>query len=577
MNRTRTLCVLTAVAALALPAIGARGTVAAQIDLAPTARAVLQGEGGGGTVEVAPAAAEGVDVVASSAVTYQGLLRKAGALFTGTCDAAFRLFGSAGGSDQIGAAITTTVSPVNGLFTIALNFGTTPFEGDARHLAASVRCPAAAGGYTVLSPRTELRPVPVAHTLRPGATISATTSGNLLNIENYQAGSGRAAYFRNTGGSSSATLRVDNEGSSWGVYVESNGTGIESRSTQATGVLARRTATTGTLPAIAGYTASGSGNAVAILGEVSSSSPGSSSTAVRGDNNGTGGSGIGVWGSQAGSGYGVYGTTSGAGYGVYGTSVGGRGVYGRSASGIGVYGSSDSSRGVYGESDTNVAGYFTSNGIGTGAPTIYANNTNPDASEPAGIAIYARNAGDDATIVARNSGTGDTFRSLNAAGNGVAFAVRNNGRVWTSAVQIYGGGDLAERFETAAVEMPKPGTLMVIDEKNPGKLKPSLSAYDTKVAGIVSGAGGVNPGMVLHQEGVLDGGIEVAMVGRVYVKADARGAAIKPGDLLTSSDLPGHAMKAANHAKAQGAIIGKAMSALGKGEIGLVLVLVNLQ
>ena len=135
----------------------------------------------------------------------------------------------------------------------------------------------------------------------------------------------------------------------------------------------------------------------------------------------------------------------------------------------------------------------------------------------------------------------------------------------------------SRRYRLATPEQILAAARQVIDDKNPGTLRPSTSAYDSKVAGIVSGAGGVNPGMVLHQEGVLDGGIEVAMVGRVYVKADARGAAIKPGDLLTSSDLAGHAMKAVNHAKAQGAIIGKAMTSLAKGEVGLVLVLVNLQ
>ena len=48
--------------------------------------------------------------------------------------------------------------------------------------------------------------------------------------------------------------------------------------------------------------------------------PGSSAAAVRGTNNSTTGSGIGVWGSQAGSGFGVYGTSV-SGYGVYGSSA----------------------------------------------------------------------------------------------------------------------------------------------------------------------------------------------------------------------------------------------------------------
>ena len=51
---------------------------------------------------------------------------------------------------------------------------------------------------------------------------------------------------------------------------------------------------------------------------------------------------------------------------------------------------------------------------------------------------------------------------------------------------------------------------------------------------------------------------------------------IKPGDLLTTSDTPGHAMKVGDHTQAQGAILGKAMTGLKQGK-GLVLVLVTLQ
>ena len=48
------------------------------------------------------------------------------------------------------------------------------------------------------------------------------------------------------------------------------------------------------------------------------------------------------------------------------------------------------------------------------------------------------------------------------------------------------------------------------------------------------------------------------------------------GDLLTTSATPGHAMKVADHGKAQGAILGKAMTVLAEGQ-GMVLVLVTLQ
>jgi hypothetical protein len=77
----------------------------------------------------------------------------------------------------------------------------------------------------------------------------------------------------------------------------------------------------GTNPSTADY-------AFALHGIISSTSPGAWSAAVRGQNNGTGAFGIGVWGSQDGSGWGVYGTSV-SGIGVYG--------YASTTSGYGVY------------------------------------------------------------------------------------------------------------------------------------------------------------------------------------------------------------------------------------------------
>ena len=74
----------------------------------------------------------------------------------------------------------------------------------------------------------------------------------------------------------------------------------------------------------------------------------------------------------------------------------------------------------------------------------------------------------------------------------------------------------------------------------------------------------------------VDGRFPVALTGRVYVWVDASYGAVQPGDLLTTSDTPGHAMVVADHEQAQGAILGKAMTALPEGR-GLVLVLVSLQ
>ncbi|MCA3003981.1 MAG: hypothetical protein LW650_03985 [Planctomycetaceae bacterium] len=149
------------------------------------------------------------------------------------------------------------------------------------------------------------------------------------------------------------------------------------------------------------------------------------------------------------------------------------------------------------------------------------------------------------------------------------------GRTRTFELEITGGADIVEGFSSRAGDL-EPGTLVVIDAEHAGKVLPSCTAYDTKVAGVVSGAGGVKPGIRLGQEGVMDGDVPIAMTGRVYVKATVQGGAIRPGDLLTSSALAGHAMKANDAERRGGAVIGKAMSGLDEGT-GLVLVLVNLQ
>ena len=117
---------------------------------------------------------------------------------------------------------------------------------------------------------------------------------------------------------------------------------------------------------------------------------------------------------------------------------------------------------------------------------------------------------------------------------------------------------------------------MVIDGKNPGQLKVSDQPYDRRVAGVISGANGINPGIQMRQEGRLDGGNNVALSGRVYVQADTSNGAIQPGALLTTSTTPGRAMKVSDHLRAQGAILGKAMTGLSEGN-GMVLLLVTLQ
>jgi len=149
--------------------------------------------------------------------------------------------------------------------------------------------------------------------------------------------------------------------------------------------------------------------------------------------------------------------------------------------------------------------------------------------------------------------------------------------IYCSSITIEGGADLAEPFPIAdeGKQIPQ-GSVVVIDDQNPGQLKVSSQPYDSRVAGVLSGANGINPGIQMQQQGLLEGGKNVALTGRVYVQADASNGPIKPGDLLTTASTPGHAMRVTDHLKAQGAILGKAMTGLDNGK-GMVLVLVTLQ
>jgi len=66
----------------------------------------------------------------------------------------------------------------------------------------------------------------------------------------------------------------------------------------------------------------------------------------------------------------------------------------------------------------------------------------------------------------------------------------------------------------------------------------------------------------------------LAVLGVVPVKASAENGPIEPGDLLTTSSTPGHAMRADHFVG--GAIIGKALEGLSEGT-GVIKMLVMLQ
>lgn len=245
------------------------------------------------------------------------------------------------------------------------------------------------------------------------------------------------------------------------------------------------------------------------------------------------------------------------------------------------------------QGDGSVGATLTANnGTGGGSVTINRNDGTfagqITVSSSAGFLGLANNVGVNKFVgVGANGDGGAALYLADAAGaNSIVLEAQNGsearvsvaGTVSARVIEITGGSDLSEKFDISGGEAAiEPGMLVCIDPENPGRLVASTRSYDRTVAGVISGAGGVLPGMLMGQRGsVADGKHPVALTGRVYAWMDAGHGAIQPGDLLTTSSTPGHGMKAEEAARSHGAIIGKAMTGLKTGK-GLVLVLVSLQ
>lgn len=179
-------------------------------------------------------------------------------------------------------------------------------------------------------------------------------------------------------------------------------------------------------------------------------------------------------------------------------------------------------------------------------------------------------------LISRSSG----FQAFDNNGNmtvQIRGDVSGDGRVSTNELEITGGSDLSEHFDITNAKVDiQPGMIVSISGKQ-GELSITNSKRDKKIVGIISGANGIQTGMLMGQKGsIADGDYPVALTGRTYVLANTENGPIESGDFITSSSIPGYGMKVKNHKKSQGAIIGKAMTELEKGS-GYVLVLVNLQ
>jgi hypothetical protein len=308
---------------------------------------------------------------------------------------------------------------------------------------------------------------------------------------------------------------------------------------------------------------------------------------LRVTNTGSGGFVDGLWGQSNASnqGRGVVGYSpmgSGTNFGVWGQSdsADGRGVYGLASAGSGT------NYGVYGEtaSSTGYAGYFQGH-LGTSGTLEFGSTPrqNINLYGGGGWGMGVQQFGTVSTFFFR---IGPSFAGGNFAWYyGGSFVNGNNdpgpggirnmrldggGNLFVRGTVNPGGADFAEMLPAKAGL--EPGDVLAIGPD--GQLTLSTAAYQKTLAGVYS----TKPGLVggAPDGESTEGKVPLAIAGVVPVKVTNENGPVEPGDMLTSSSMPGHAMRASDERIRVGVILGKALEPLA-GSSGIVRALVVLQ
>jgi len=465
----------------------------------------------------------------STSFTYQGQLTDEGSPADGDYDFQFALYDALSGGAQVGSNVSADdMTVTDGLFTVLLDFGAV-FDGTALWLEIGVREGSSTGAYTILSPRQALTAAPYALGLLPGAVIRGTvpSGSGILNLS-----------------SSDVGLQVDSAGSHGVQVLSTNKAGFFVDSADGSGVYVRS----------------------------------------------AGVNGVEIFNAQF--------------HGVRVESTGWDGMFVESAGDDGVHVASAGGDGVY---------------VGSAGDNAIDANTSND-SETIRAVNGATNDDADAVKAITHSFFGEAVEAINAGGSGGIifmgcsdvdcsdreFVVRNNGNVTADGSFTGGGADYADMLSVSGDPSGyAPGDVLVIDLD--GRLTHSTQPNATNVIGVYSTnpafvgdprgtreyvtASGLNPEsddvtesdlQTLVEVDTVNDLVPVALVGIVPCKVSAENGPIQSGDLLTTSSLPGHAMKAMPilingvEIYIPGTIIGKAMESLDSGT-GVINVLVTLQ
>ena len=250
--------------------------------------------------------------------------------------------------------------------------------------------------------------------------------------------------------------------------------------------------------------------------------------------------------------------------GISTSTTGGVGVFGvNTAGGTGVIGESTTWMGVYGKSESTTGGAGVM-GEGVGPGVIGTSKT--------WMGVYGKSESTTGGVGVMGEGVGPTGAGIYGKGERLAGYFEGDVEV-TGDIRLT-NADCAEDFDIGGQELVASGTVMVLGDD--GALVPSSTAYDRRVAGVVSGGGDYRPGIILDKNSSDRNRQPIALLGKVFCLVDADRGAIEVGDLLTTSSTPGHAMKAGDPVESFGAVIGKALRSLKQGQ-RLLPILITLQ
>ncbi|HEY1115525.1 MAG TPA: hypothetical protein VGE66_18285, partial [Chitinophagaceae bacterium] len=262
--------------------------------------------------------------------------------------------------------------------------------------------------------------------------------------------------------------------------------------------------------------------------------------------------------------------------------------------GYGVYGASQEmgSAGIFGTSANGAAGYFDIKNAGNGSDVLYASTEGTGSAvvglsynfygvwgitlNPSWYGVVGMNAAGGDAIVGQTSGTGNPA-VFQVDGNNVARIDHTGKGIFNGGTQV-SGADVAEYFDVeGTLAQYEPGDVLIISQNSDRKVEKSATPYSTLVAGVYA----TKPGLLLTEKNAvqdqLDDMVPMGVIGVIPTKVCLEGGAIKRGDLLVTSSLPGVAMKADLDKVKVGQVIGKALQDFTGAGTGKINVLVSVK